>query len=400
MPRGALLSAAVLLFVCAHAQDAIGSVTLVGGTFSYVPGVKVAGAVATGSLTQMNASVNGFADLSIATSKSFSDADQMFAAGMLEGALTQAQIYLHSININAWIEGNFGGKPPPQKYADFFAAQDAWTRAQVAANASLRWVGMGLLLRQFDGLRAGYAAAAPADAPVSEYLFQQMNAIGDLLDLIPALEPGSAHAAPWAWEAQTSEEIVSRARKINHCSGLFRVTGDLSDIFWGHSAWFTYMGTNRIMKHYSFAVQAPGLLGTQMSFSSYPAYLSSLDDFYVTWSTKMIMVETTNGIYNMSLYKLVRRRAMAAGSSLDSTRRPLAGAAPPDLRCSLCSLHDRSSRRASGRGSACASPTCSRPTGRRGATSWPGRTRGPTTMPTACWISSSLRPARRCRPTR
>ena len=288
----------------ASAQDSIGSVSFAGGVFTFHPGVKVAGAVATGSLTVMNASSNGFADLSIATASSFTDAQQMYAAGMLEGALTSQQIYLHSINIAAWIAGNFGGQPPPQIYADFFATQDAWVRAQVAANSSLRWTGVGLLLQQFDGLRAGYAAAAPADQAVSLLLFQMMNAIGDLLDLIPALQPGSAHAQPWHWESQTPAEIMDRARKTQHCSGLFRVNGDLTDIFWGHSAWFTYMGTNRIMKHYSFAVSTPGVLGKQMSFSSYPAYLSSLDDFYVTWSTKIIMVETTNGIYNRSLYKL------------------------------------------------------------------------------------------------
>jgi len=42
-----------------------------------------------------------------------------------------------------------------------------------------------------------------------------------------------------------------------------------------------------------------------MSFASYPAYLSSLDDFYSIWSSGLNMLETTNSIFNMSLYKLV-----------------------------------------------------------------------------------------------
>ena len=289
----------------AAAQQAVGSVTLSGGTYTFVPGSKVAGAVAAGSVSTMNSSASGFAELSISTSSAFTDAEQTFAAGFLEGALTQPQIYLHSINMLAWIAGNFGGKPPPPEYEAFFTAQDAWARGNVASNATVRWQGMGLILSQFDGLRAGYAAVAPPDQALSLYTFQQMNAVGDLLDLIPALQPGSPHAAPWNWEEQTTEQILDRARKINHCSGLFAVTGNLSDVFWGHSAWFTYMGTNRVFKHYKFALASPGMVGTAMSFSSYPAYLSSLDDFYITWSTKLVMVETTNGIYNKSLYKLV-----------------------------------------------------------------------------------------------
>jgi len=47
------------------------------------------------------------------------------------------------------------------------------------------------------------------------------------------------------------------------------------------------------------------VIGQQMSFASYPAYLSSLDDFYSIWSSGLNMLETTNSIFNMSLYKLV-----------------------------------------------------------------------------------------------
>ena len=311
-----------LCSAAASAQAAVGSVTLAGGVYTFVPGSRVAGAVAVGSVTAMNTSASGFGELNVATSGAYTDAEQLFAGGFLEGALTAPQIYLHSINMLAWIAGNFGGAPPPPAYKAFFDAQDAWSRAQVAANASLRWQGMGLILAQFDGLRAGYAAVAPADQQLTEYTFQQMNAIGDLLDLIPALSPGEAIAKPWNWEDQTPEEILDRARKVNHCSGLFAVTGNLSDIFWGHSAWFTYMGTNRFMKHYSFATTTPGVVGKQMSFSSYPAYLSSLDDFYITWSTKLIMVETTNGIYNK-----VRRagpRPRRAPLAAPATSRPRA----------------------------------------------------------------------------
>ena len=45
-------------------------------------------------------------------------------------------------------------------------------------------------------------------------------------------------------------------------------------------------GTSRIFKSYDFSGLAnEAALGRVMSFSSYPAYLSSLDDFYNVYST-------------------------------------------------------------------------------------------------------------------
>ncbi len=50
-------------------------------------------------------------------------------------------------------------------------------------------------------------------------------------------------------------------------------------------SWYTYSAMNRIYKHYAFKVAGSGRsvipVTKVMSFSSYPAYLSSLDDFYI-----------------------------------------------------------------------------------------------------------------------
>ena len=128
--------------------------------------------------------VTGFGQLSVVTNPAYNDTTQMFGAGYVEGALTQARIAQQFYNVNEWLMTEVGN-PIPAEFQTFFVTQDAWTRAQVAANSSPQWTAVGLVLAQFDGLMAGYAAVAPAGAALDTWAFQQLNAVGDFLDLIP-----------------------------------------------------------------------------------------------------------------------------------------------------------------------------------------------------------------------
>lgn len=49
-----------------------------------------------------------------------------------------------------------------------------------------------------------------------------------------------------------------------------------------------------------------------MSFSSYPAYLSSLDDWYAIWDSGIAVLETTNNVFNKSLYAAVVPQSLFA----------------------------------------------------------------------------------------
>ena len=69
-----------------------------------------------------------------------------------------------------------------------------------------------------------------------------------------------------------------------------------------------YSAMNRIYKHYAINVAATGrkvMPATKvMSFSSYPGYLSSLDDFLIMdryGPTHIILIEHPNAKYNYSL---------------------------------------------------------------------------------------------------
>jgi hypothetical protein len=70
-----------------------------------------------------------------------------------------------------------------------------------------------------------------------------------------------------------------------------------------HSSWFTYIATNRIFKHYSFGLS--NVSNSRLSFSSYPGFLESLDDFYIMPDQKLVMLQTSLGLYNRSLYSSV-----------------------------------------------------------------------------------------------
>lgn len=96
------------------------------------------------------------------------------------------------------------------------------------------------------------------------------------------------------------------------CSGLIKTDGNFSDIWFGHSSWFIDQGTSRIYKHYNFGYQNPAIVGKQLSFSSYPGYLSSLDDFYQIWDSRLVVIETSNSIFNLTLYKQVQPESLFA----------------------------------------------------------------------------------------
>ena len=265
-------------------------------------------AVACGSYTDMNATTSGFGQLSIITSAAFPDAIQMFGAGYLEGVLTAPRISSHATNVLAWVSSQFTGGVVSPQVAAFFAAQDEWSRQQVATNKSTLWTAFAGIQSQHDGLIQGYGSTS--EAPLTVLQFQMLAAIGDLLDLIPALNPGAPGDPDWS--AMNDTELMTRVRHTTHCSALVKLLPDFSDLYFSHVSWFIYSSTTRIFKHYSFNLALPGAVGNQMSFSSYPAYLSSLDDYYTIFSSGLVVLETTNNVFDKDLYKLVVPQSLFA----------------------------------------------------------------------------------------
>lgn len=102
----------------------------------------------------------------------------------------------------------------------------------------------------------------------------------------------------------TLEEFLAAIARFDHCSALIKVADDLSDVLIGHSTWFSYSSMLRIYKQYEFNFHNWLQSANKIQFSSYPGMISSGDDFYIT-SAQLVVMETTNGFVENSLYDLI-----------------------------------------------------------------------------------------------
>jgi hypothetical protein len=301
-----LLNAAAPLSRTALNSTIEGSVVLSAqGVYSFKAGLDTT-AAAWGTFEDTLLST-GWGVLDIRTSPALSDVQQHHAAGYLEGALTAKHIHNTYINVLGF---TFHGKPVPGSVLKFMNDQDAWARAQVkskgvgSAAPDPFWEHVGALLAQYDGMIAGYASSAQPTVPV--FAWQLLNGVGDLFQIIPAVEKSQRPD----WGAMTTEQARATLQKAGHCSALVKVTGDLSELFMGHSSWFEYANTNRIYKNYHFAFKAK-TGANRISFSSYPGYLESLDDFYMM-DSGLGMVQTSNGVPNNTLLDLITPQTLLA----------------------------------------------------------------------------------------
>ncbi|XP_057717076.1 phospholipase B-like 1 [Corythoichthys intestinalis] len=223
-----------------------------------------------------------------------------FLAGYLEGFLTAQQMIDHYTNMYPQLIHDPTILGPVQ---NFMKQQDSWTRLQVKNNKSSdpMWRHVGFIVAQMDGLQAGVAewAKRQGKKPLSLFAVQFLNAVGDLLDLIPALVP-------------TSPPLKHlKLPGMGHCSALITVLPGFENLFFAHSSWYTYAATMRIYKHWDFHIADPNTATGKLSFSSYPGFLVSLDDFYLLGSGLM-MTQTTNNVFNASLFSNISPKSLLA----------------------------------------------------------------------------------------
>ena len=242
-------------------------------------------------------SETGWDFLSITTNNFFDDKIQAEAAGRLEGSLTKNRIFTHYNNMLS-----SSGKLKNDTY-EFFKRQEEFLlskKNEYKDNSIL--FNAYLLYLQFNGLREQYNAEVDDNMKIDNIEFNVMNSFGDIFDI------DAKYNRP-NFDEMTKEEIYDYFLFNNHCSALFKIKDDLSDIFFGHNSWFNYNMMTRIFKEYNLNFNDRSIHSHNVMFSSYPGAIVSNDDFYLT-SKGLIVIETTNTNYNTSSYDLITAESL------------------------------------------------------------------------------------------
>ena len=243
---------------------------------------------------EVGLATTGWDILEVKSFGQFDDVAQMYGAGLVEGFLTADSIvdHLASVKASLWADGVV-----PTVIADWLNEQWTWSLQKSKAGFAeghREWTASLLVSSQLLGMQAGLAAAQ-VDVDLLDLLV--LNGVGDLLDLMSGLSGELKTVAN-----MSSDDFFAYRATHGHCSAILKLDPESGDIFFSHASWFLYTLTNRIWKTYDMALT--GVPGTSLSFSSYPGFLESLDDFYLlpAPTQQLAMVQTTNGNLNATLF--------------------------------------------------------------------------------------------------
>jgi hypothetical protein len=234
-----------------------------------------------------------------------------YGAGYLEGYVTAVSIWNNFVNVGV---NEFASDPSQSAERDFVDRQFKFVEdlvqngvdAATAAAAGLPTDGsytktFAKLYSQVQGLSDGYNAfivnfpTIAAANGLTSLSFKDMyynNLQSEWWDIQEHVEQTKPHAH----RRQVSEGLKKRRQLQDkmHCSALIKSLPDMSDLYVSHSTWGGFNTMLRQYKTYNFEIS--------LSMSSYPGYVSSTDDWYMT-SNGLVIQETTNGVFNLTLYR-------------------------------------------------------------------------------------------------
>ena len=237
----------------------------------------------------------GWDKLSIRTNPLYRDEIQAEGAGRLEGALTKERIYNFFLNLEQEVDIN-------ERISKFFEDQEAFVIDSVEKGEGSRdpmLYNAYLIKKQYNGMMEQYNITADADKKLTKNNFHLMNYYAELFDLADKYRVEVEGETDY--KQMDNEQLLKIFLERTHCSALFKLKNDFSDLYFGHNTWNTYFSTIRLIKEYNFNFNNRWVRSKNIIFTSYPASISSIDDFYIT-SHGLIAIETTNSMYNDSLY--------------------------------------------------------------------------------------------------
>eukprot|EP00762_Andalucia_godoyi_P001362 ANDGO_04944.mRNA.1 Phospholipase B-like protein B len=253
---------------------------------------------------------SGWMYLNVTTNSQFADPIQAYAAGYLEGYVSAERISQYYLNVLELIFGeNATGVPQP--VLEFFSQQLSYVENQYDKHPNdPYWVLAYATHQTFIGIVDGYNMFAKSFGKLPVRLAEELqivNSLGDLSTIMSVVLPSQFRPD---WSSMDREAVLARLFTSSHCSAIVAVTPDFSQMLAGHTTWFTYSAMMRIWKTMEFNFMNPLVKSRVMQFSSYPGTVSSNDDYLQMADTKMVVLETSNDIFNNSLYDLVTANAL------------------------------------------------------------------------------------------
>lgn len=253
------------------------------------------GALAWGSYIDSTLNSTGWASLDVHTDPAaVNDTLASYAAGFLEGALTQSAMEMAIFNCGA-------DAPNSKKLQKYLDDNWEWMGKQVADNSGNDpyWAHVGALMAQVVGLADGAASVGGTNTFTQAY--QAIIAGGDLFNLAPLYGATEEQAARARSVRRTTPDV-----RNDHCSALIRLTPGNGDLMIAHTTWagFENMGL-RILKRFDLPFTNTNggtpVPGRFVALSGSPSMLAySSDDFYVL-SSGLVTLETTINNNNATL---------------------------------------------------------------------------------------------------
>ena len=240
----------------------------------------------------------------------YSDYSKHYGMGYLEGYITYKRIYDHYRNNNNYKFHKNNGVMP-EYLEQFFEKNLEYMKklGEKYGDTDPYFHEVYNYYNQLIGILDGYNTRVGEEKKKNISLEQEKITLPHFMAIISVgdideLEYLNKTNRP-NYRNMTSEKIKDYVTERMHCSSLIKIAPDLSDVWFGHSTWSGY---NRLIKMFKEYRYFPGgifpVKANTILVSGYPGVINSNDDFYIT-SANLYVAETTNNVFNTSLFDLL-----------------------------------------------------------------------------------------------
>lgn len=229
----------------------------------------------------------------------YNDSMKAYAMGYIEGYITKDSITQNFFNMIHYHPEDY---IMPDYLKEYLQKNTEYMKqnAESKMEQNKYWEHVYYIYQQLLGLYDGYIASVGRKV-TGFYEFILLNSYTDMEDVMSL----HSNSFPYNFEEMDVDDIRKYTMLKSHCSALIKLAEDFSDIWFGHNTWYTYASMLRIFKEYRFVTRNGYEKSKTTAFPSYPGLLFSSDDFYLL-DSNLVVMETTNPIYNNSLYEKIK----------------------------------------------------------------------------------------------